>query len=494
MPNRQLDAFFERMAADFQKVTYSDVRLPTLYSETLPHQTDLSTRFSRRVPLRIPVVSSAMDTVTEANMAIAMAKLGGIGVIHRGMKIKKQVTMVKRVKLHRNGLIVKPYSVKPHKTLAQVRKLQARKGFGFDSFPVIDTDGAFQGMITSKDFEFNDPDTLVSKAMTPFSEEFVFGSADTDRTEALRLMKEHKKSSLPLLDEDRRVVGMYVHSDLKRLESDASMHNVDENGQLYVAAAVGSGKKALKRAAPLVEAGCDVLVIDTAHGWSKEVIDTVRELKRLYPDVDIVAGNVSNGAGAKALADAGVDGILVGQGPGSICTTRIVAGVGCPQVSAVYDCVKAVEGAGVPVCADGGIQDPGDIAIALAIGASSVILGSILAATDASPGEVIQLGQMQVKRYRGMGSRSAMQDNAASRQKYGQSNDPAKIVPEGVDGHVLYKGLLADVLHYYVGGVRSSMGYLGSPDLKAFQANAELFRITNAGLKESHPHDLAAAA
>jgi IMP dehydrogenase len=490
MSNPKLDAFFEKMNEQGLMLTYDDVRMHTEHSGVLPPQTDLKSQFSRNISLRIPIVSSAMDTVTEARMAIAIASLGGLGIIHKNMPVEEQAKQVRRVKLYLNGKVEVPICVTPSQTLAEVRAMQQQKGFTFDSFPVV-AESELTGMLTGSDFKFaTDLTVTVGSVMTQL-DEVITGTTTTTAAEALTLMRKHKVSTLPLVDVGGEITGMYVLSDLQRIASGKSMHNTDRNDHLLVGAAVGAGAPALERAKALVDAGCDVLVVDTAHGWSTGVIDTVKKLKALYPHTDIVAGNVSRGEGAKALADAGADGVLVGQGPGSICTTRIVAGVGCPQVSAVYDCVKALENTDVPVCADGGVQNPGDIAIALAIGASSAMLGSILAATDASPGDVIQRGLRQVKAYRGMGSLAAMRENAASKARYGQSTvSNEKLVPEGVESFVPYKGTLADVLTQYVGGVRASMGYLGAVDLKAFRANAELFRITNAGLKESHPHDL----
>jgi IMP dehydrogenase len=490
MSNQKLDEFFEKMKEQGLRLTYDDVRLETAFSSVLPAQTILTSRFSRHIPLRIPVVSSGMDTVTEARMAIAIASLGGLGIIHKNMSIAEQAKGVRRVKLYLNGKVEMPICVEPSQTLAEVRAMQQQKGFTFDSFPVV-AEGALVGMLTGSDFKFAPDLTVTVGSVMTKSDAIISGTATTTSEEALTMMQQHKVSTLPLIDTEGKIAGMYVLSDLQRIASGKSMHNTDKNNHLLVGAAVGAGELALTRAKALVEAGCDVLVIDTAHGWSEGVIDTVKKLKGLYPNTDVVAGNVSRGEGAKALVDAGADGVLVGQGPGSICTTRIVAGVGCPQVSAVYDCVKALEGTGVPVCADGGIQNPGDIAIALAIGASSVILGSILAATDASPGEVIQQGLRQVKAYRGMGSLGAMRENATSRARYGQHDTSTeKLVPEGVESFVPYKGTLADVLTQYVGGVKASMGYLGASNLDTFRSTAELFRITNAGLKESYPHDL----
>ena len=489
MPNPKQHAFFEKMDALGLMLTYNDVRMETDYSEVLPPETNLQSRFSRNIALQIPVVSSAMDTVTEARMAIAMAELGGLGVIHKNMSPEKQVKQVVRVKHHLGGKVDQPITVDAAMTLQAIEDMRVQKRYGFQSFPVMEN-GIMVGILTGSDFRFaKDGQITAASAMTSIKSALV-GTIETTPEEALEAMRRAKKNVMPLLADDS-VVGMYVFSDLVRIFSGQSMHNVDQNGHLIAAAAIGAGDEALLRAEMLLAARCDVLVIDTAHGDSKNVISTIKELKARYKSVEVVAGNVSRGESVKRLIDAGVDGVLIGQGPGSICTTRIVAGIGCPQVSAVYDCARAAEGSGVPVCADGGIQHPGDIAIAIAVGAGSVMLGSILAGTDKSPGDIIQSGGRQMKRYRGMGSLGAMLDRAESRARYGQADVAVdKLVPEGIEGVVPYSGPLHDVLNQYVGGLRAAMGYLGQATIEGFQANAEVFRITNAGLTESHPHDI----
>jgi IMP dehydrogenase len=492
MLNKKLDTFFSSMEKQGLKLTYGDVRMATNYSEVLPPQVDVTSRFSKNVPLQIPIISSAMDTVTEASMAIALAVQGGLGIIHKNLDPEIQGKHVKRVKHYLNGLISTPIFIQPHQTLGEVQAMRIEKKYNFDSFPVIDDSGVLLGMLTGSDFKFSANDeALVRDVMTPYSEGFITAPPSMSIKDAYKRMQEHKKNVMPLVDDSRKVVGMYVFSDLKRILSDQSTHNVDENGHLRVGAAIGAGSEALTRADILVPAGCDVLVIDTAHGDSIGVIETLKTVKEKYPDTDVVAGNVSNGESVKRLIKAGADGILVGQGPGSICTTRVVAGIGCPQVSAVYDCAQAAKGSGVPVSADGGIQHPGDIAIALAVGAESVVLGSLLAGTDESPGEVEQHGLKRVKVYRGMGSLGAMHDRVQSRARYGQADVATdKLVPEGVEGHVAYVGPLSEVLVQYVGGPRAGMAYMGAKNLEEFREKAELFRITNAGLAESHPHDL----
>lgn len=492
MTNSKLDGFFEINRNLGLMFTYSDVRLHSQYSAISAADTDVSSRFSRRIPLRVPIVSSAMSSVTEAKMAIAMAELGGLGIIHKNMPAEEQAKYVRQVKLYVNGCIEKPICIGPDQTIAEVEAWRASKGYKFHSFPVAGLEGALLGLVTRSDFRFAESeDVLVAQVMT-LKDSMLTASATTTPEDAMELMRRHKKSALPLVDEQSRLVGMYVFSDLARINSGQSLHNVDQNGQLIAAAAVGAGEDAFVRAQQLAQAGCDVFVIDTAHGDSHNVHETVRRLKSEYPHIDVVAGNVSRGEATKRLIDVGADGVLVGQGPGSICTTRIVAGIGCPQVSAIYDCAKAARGTDVPVCGDGGIQNSGDIAIALAVGAESVILGSLLAGTRESPGEVVLQGQKQVKLYYGMGSLRAMRDRAESRSRYGQGGVSLdKLVPEGVEGVVTYTGPLAGVINQHVGGLRSSLAYHGQETLAGLREHAEIFRLTNAGLTESHPHDIA---
>ena len=491
MANQNLDRFFEKREEEGVKLTFGDVRMHTNYSEISPENTNISSRFSRRIPLLIPIVSSAMDTVTEAKMAIAMAELGGLGIIHKNMSPEEQAKQVRMVKLYVNGRIESPICIEANSTVAEVEAWRASKGFKFHSFPVTGQKGELLGLVTRSDFRFVESPTMSVAQIMTSRDNMVIAPASTTPEDALAIMRKHKKNALPLVDENSRVVGMYVFSDLSRIHSGQSSHNVDAKGQLIVAAAVGAGSDALSRAAQLAKVGCDVFVIDTAHGDSKNVHDTIKALKKSYPHIDVVAGNVSRGEATKRLIDVGADGVLVGQGPGSICTTRIVAGIGCPQVSAIYDCARAARGTDVPVCGDGGIQNSGDIAIALAVGAQSVILGSLLAGTKESPGEVVLQGQKQVKLYRGMGSLGAMLDRAESRSRYGQGGVSLdKLVPEGVEGTVPYKGDLSNVINQCVGGLRGSMAYHGQVTLAGLRDNVEIFRMTGAGLTESHPHDI----
>lgn len=489
--NAQVQGFFEAQKKAYLKLTYDDVRLDSNHSNVLPSKTNLQSRITRRINAKIPMLSSPMDTVTESRMAIAMAVSGGIGVIHRGLSPEDQSEEVARVKLHLNGLIEKPICVSGDDAVADVLLRRKMKGYAFHRFPVVDSEKRLMGLITKDDFDLcDDPSRKVAEIMTPVAK-LETASASIAQQEAYDLMQRHKKKALPLVDAEGRLVGMYAFSDLRRIYCGSSMHNLDARGHLRVGAAVGAGADYQKRALLLAERGCDLFQIDTAHGDSDNVFDAVKYLKKQYPHIDILAGNVSNGAAAKRLADAGADGILVGQGPGSICTTRMVAGIGVPQVSAVYDCVHALQGLDVPVCADGGITNSGDIVIALAIGAESVMLGRALAGTDEAPGDTRTVQGVKVKAYRGMGSLGAMRDNASSRERYGQAaSESGKFVPEGVEGVVPYQGTLADVLRQYVGGVQQGLGYQGAANLIELRERVSIFRFTGAGLKESRPHDV----
>lgn len=495
MSNRAVSAFFDRMSELGVMLTYDDVRLHTRHSEVLPSGANVNARFSRKIKLRIPIASSPMDTVTKARMAIAMAEAGGIGIIHRGLSPEAQAKEVGRVKHRLHGRIGTPITVLSTDTIAAVLSVREKEQFSFHTFPVIDEAGKMVGLLTGNDFDFcTDSSLLVSKVMTPIGDLICSGPKCTQR-EAHKLLLESKRKVLPLIGDDGRLEGVFLFSDLKRILTESSDHNVDQHGQLVVGAAVGAGEDALVRAELLKRKGCDLFVIDTAHGDSRSVIEMLQKLKNAYPDVDVVAGNVSNGTSARRLADAGADGVLVGQGPGSICTTRVIAGIGVPQVSAVYDCVKALANLDVPVCADGGISNSGDMVIALAIGASSVMLGRLLAGTREAPGETRIINGVQVKDYRGMGSFGAMRASEASRDRYGQGGlDSSKLVPEGVEGIVSYQGPVQAVLDQHVGGVKSGMGYNGAKTLKELREHAEIFRISPAGFAESHPHDVAITA
>lgn len=487
-------AFFDEMNKLGLALTYDDVRLKSGYSEKGPKDVSVTSKFSRNIPLFIPIVSAAMDTVTESKMAIAMAKAGGLGIVHKALTVEEQASQVKKVKLHLNGLIEKPICVKKDDLVQSILNKIIEKDYQFRSFPVVSDENTLLGIITQSDLDFClDTNKTIESIMTPVAE-MVVAKKETTQKEALVIMEQANKKALPLIDEDKKLSGMFIFSDIKRLlrsETVSSNFNLDKNGHLRVGAAIGTGKDEIERARVLVEAGVDVLVIDTAHGDSKNVYDTLKEVKNYFPHIDVVVGNVSEGESAKRLVDAGADGIKVGQGPGSICTTRIIAGIGCPQVTAVYNCAKAIEGSGVPICADGGIRNSGDITIAIGSGASCVMLGRTLAGTIETPGEIRETLKGKMKVYRGMGSLGAMQANKASRERYrqeGTSKD--KLVPEGVESMIPLQGNVADIIFKQVGGLRSGMGYVGAETIEELKQKANFHRLSNAGLVESYPHDI----
>lgn len=470
-------------------LTFDDVRLRTGYAEVMPDNVSIESKFSRNVGLKIPIVSAAMDTVTEYKLAIELAKLGGIGVIHRGLSSEDQAFHIARVKHHLNGLIEKPICVYEDEQISSVLSKRKSKGYTFHSFPVLNKDGRLAGIITGNDFEFCEDSSLSVRNV--MSTELLTAPEGTSIDSAYDLMRREKKKILPLIKNNGEISGMYVFSDVKRIKTrSAETYNVDNKGQLRVAAAVGTGEEALERVARLSSKNVDVIVIDTAHGDSRAVIDTLKEIKRNY-SLDVVVGNVSIGESAKRLAGAGADGIKVGQGPGSICTTRIIAGIGRPQVSAVYDCTKAIKGYDIPICADGGFRSSGDIPLAIAAGAHSVMMGNMLAGTEEAPGEIVFVEGRQWKSYRGMGSIGAMETSRSSRERYLQKQTGKnQLIPEGIEGLVPYKGRLGDVLFQYVGGLRRGMGYVGAASIEELREKGDFDRITSAGFLESHPHDI----
>ena len=480
-------------AAPFARVglTFDDVLLQPAESDIVPSQVDTSTRLSRSISLRVPLVSSAMDTVTEARMAIAMARQGGVGILHRNLSIEDQAAQVDLVKRSEAGMVSNPFTCGPDDSLADVDRMCGR--YHISGVPVVDGGGVLVGIVTNRDMRFEpDPGRPVREVMTPMP--LVTAPVGIDPDEAFALLARHKIEKLPLVDEAGRLTGLITVKDFVKSDQ-FPLATKDADGRLVVGAAVGVGEDAYKRARALVDAGVDVLVVDTAHGHSRAVLDMVARLKRDTP-VDVVGGNIATRAGAQALVDAGADGVKVGVGPGSICTTRVVAGVGVPQVSAIYEAALACKPAGVPVIGDGGLQYSGDIAKALVAGADTVMLGSLLAGCEESPGELIFINGKQYKAYRGMGSLAAMQSRGASRSyskdRYFQDDvlSDDKLVPEGVEGQVPYRGPLAAVAHQLVGGLRASMGYAGAQTIAELQQRGELIRITPAGLKESHPHDV----
>ncbi len=486
MRNPELERFMDRFA--YEGLTFSDVSLVTQYADFLPAETDVTAQFSRRIPLSIPFVSAAMDTVTEGDMAIAMARLGGIGVLHKGLSPADQASEVARVKHYLNGLITDPVVFPRDIRVSELLEQKRRRKFQFAGFPIVDAERRLVGILTARDVKFlTDYDVPVEEVMT---RDVITGSPDTSIMEAFRIMLRHKIGKLPIVDESNRLAGLYSFQDVRSLiENMEPAVNRDAQHQLRVAAAVGPHDE--ERVARLAEAGVDALVIDTAHGHSKGVIETISWIKSRYPSVDVVAGNIATADGARALVAAGSDAVKVGIGPGSICTTRVVAGVGVPQITAIYEVARAVDDA-VPVVADGGIAYSGDVAKAIAVGASCVMVGSILAGTEESPGErILHQGRTFVA-YRGMGSLGAMQESEASRERYGQPDvaDPDDLVPQGIEALVPYRGRAADVLHQYVGGLRYALGYCGARTLPALRERVRLIRISFAGLQEAHPHDV----
>jgi len=480
------DKFFERMNFLGLALTFDDVRLETGYSEVMPDNVNIETRFSRNIPLKIPIVSAAMDTVTEHEMAIELAKLGGLGLIHKGLNAKEQADEVSKVKFHLNGLIEKPICFYENETIEEILNKKAEKGYSFDSFPVLNNSGRLAGILTANDFDFCIHKSRKAKEI--MTTELITAGQKTTIKEAYDIMIKRKKKVLPLINDKKEIVGMYTFSDVQRIvQGNSKTYNADENGQLRVAAAIGVYDDAFERLEKLAKEKIDVVVIDSAHGDSKPVIETLKKIKKQY-DIDVVAGNISSAESAERLIKAGADGIKIGQGPGAICTTRIIAGIGTPQLTAIYNCSKVADKYNIPVCGDGGLKYPGDITIAIGGGASSVMLGSMLAGTKEAPGDILFHQGMQYKVYRGMGSLSAMEKYSSSRERYNQGKD--RLIPEGMDGMVPYKGRLEDVLYQYIGGLRRGMGYVGAKNIKELKKKADFVRITEAGKSESHPHDI----
>lgn len=466
-------------------LTYDDVLLIPAYSEVLPKTVELSTKFSRNIELKIPFVTAAMDTVTEAKMAIAIAREGGIGVIHKNMSIEEQARQVAIVKRAENGMIYDPVTIKRGSTVADALSLMAEYKIG--GIPVVDDEGHLVGIVTNRDLRFErDQNKRIDEVMT--KENIVTTNQTTDLEAAAQILQEHKIEKLPVVDKDNKLVGLITYKDITKAK-DKPMACKDAKGRLRVAAGVGVTVDTLDRMKALVEAGADAIVIDTAHGHSKYVIEKLKEAKKAFPDIDIVVGNVATGEAAKMLVEAGADAVKVGIGPGSICTTRVVAGVGVPQLSAVYDVAKALEGTGVPLIADGGLRYSGDVVKALAAGGYSVMIGSLVAGTEESPGDTIIFNGRKFKSYRGMGSLEAMENGSKDRYFQADTKDVKKLVPEGIAGRVPYKGTVQEVVYQLVGGLRSGMGYCGAGSIDALH-NAKFVRITNAGVLESHPHDI----
>lgn len=468
-------------------LTYDDVLLIPAYSEVLPKTVELKTRFSRNIELNIPFVTAAMDTVTESRMAIAIAREGGIGVIHKSMPIEDQARQVAIVKRAENGMIYDPVTIRRGSTVQDALAMMAEYHIG--GIPVVDDDNHLVGIVTNRDLRFERHlDKTVDDVMT--KDNLVTTDQKTDLAAAAQILQENKIEKLPVVDKEGHLVGLITYKDITKAK-DKPMACKDSKGRLRVAAGVGVTADTLVRMQALVDAGADAIVIDTAHGHSKYVIEKLVEAKASFPNVDIVVGNVATGAAARLLADNGADAVKVGIGPGSICTTRVVAGVGVPQLSAVYDVYNALQGTGVPLIADGGLRYSGDVVKALAAGGSSVMIGSLVAGTEESPGETIIFNGRKFKSYRGMGSLEAMEQKNGSKDRYfqGDTTEVKKLVPEGIAGRVPYKGTVQEVIYQMVGGLRSGMGYCGAATIEKLH-DAKFTRITNAGVMESHPHDI----
>ena len=467
-------------------LTYDDVLLVPAYSEVLPRDTNLTAQFSRNIELKVPIVSAAMDTVTESAMAIAIARQGGIGVVHKNMSISQQANEVRKVKRSENGMIQDPVTLKGNATVGDALDIMQEHKIG--GIPVVNNEKLLVGIVTNRDLRFEKKRSRpVDEVMT--SENLIFTEDGSDFTIAEQMLREHRIEKLPVVDGEGKLVGLITYRDIIKL-TEFPMSCKDNYGRLRVAAAVGVTSDTIERVQALVDAGVDAVIVDTAHGHSKGVIDLVKKVKDAFSQIDIVCGNVATGAAALALVEAGADAIKVGIGPGSICTTRIIAGVGMPQLSAVMNVAEALKVTDVPVIADGGVRYTGDIVKALAGGGNTVMVGSMLAGTSESPGETIIFEGRRFKGYRGMGSIEAMQKGSKDRYFQDAEDDLKKLVPEGITGRVPYKGTVQEVMYQIAGGLRAGMGYCGASNINTLQKDAQFVRITNAGMKESHPHDI----
>ncbi|MCX8064647.1 MAG: IMP dehydrogenase [Candidatus Hydrogenedentes bacterium] len=467
-------------------LSFDDVLLVPNYSQVLPRDTDVSTRLAGDIILKIPILSAAMDTVTEARLAIAIAREGGIGIIHKNLTPEEQATEVDKVKRSQAGVITHPFTLSPEHTLADAENLMSK--YRISGVPITDDKGILVGILTNRDLRFEEDYTKrIKEVMTP-KEKIITVPPGTTLEEAKKILHKHRIEKLPIVDDMGRLLGLLTVKDIIKAR-DFPNRCVDDMGRLRVGAAVGVGEDELIRADALVEASVDVLVVDSAHGHSALVIEMVSSLKKRHPKVPVIAGNVVTSEGAKALIDAGADAVKVGVGPGAICTTRVVTGVGVPQITAIMNVSDVCKERGIPLIADGGIKYSGDIAKAIAAGADSVMIGSLFAGTEESPGERILYEGRTYKLVRGMGSIKAMQKGSKSRYMQFEI-EPSKLVPEGIEGRVPYRGALADVIFQLVGGLRAAMGYCGCKDIKSFKENTKLIKITSAGLKESHPHDV----
>lgn len=470
-------------------LTFDDVLLIPAFSDVLPREVNLTTRFSRNITLNVPIVSAAMDTVTESQLAIAIAREGGLGVIHKNMSIEEQARQVHAVKRAENGMIYDPVTILEGSTVADALRMMSEYHIG--GIPVVDKAGKLVGIVTNRDLRFErDKSRRVDEVMT--RDNLVTASFGTTLEQAADILQRHKIEKLPVVDADGKLIGLITYKDITKAK-DKPAACKDSRGRLRVAAGIGVTPDSMLRAEALVGAGVDAIVIDTAHGHSKGVIGVLREVKKAFPNLDVVVGNIATGDAARYLADNGADGVKVGIGPGSICTTRIIAGVGVPQLSAVYDVAKALESYDIPLIADGGIRYSGDIVKALAAGGHSVMLGGMLAGVEESPGDTIIFNGRKYKTYRGMGSLEAMERGSKDRYFQGNETDVKKLVPEGIAARVPYKGSLYEVVYQMLGGLRSGMGYCGAHNIEELH-KAQFTRITNAGVAESHPHDVAITA
>ncbi len=467
-------------------LTYDDILLVPQYSEVLPRDVDTTSNLTKKIKLNVPIVSAAMDTVTEAPLAIAIAQEGGIGIIHKNMSIEEQAKQVRKVKRSESGMIHDPITLSENSMLKEALAIMQENKIG--GIPIVSADRTLQGIITNRDLRFQkDMDIPISKVMTKSN--LVTGGAGTNLIEAEKILTKHKVEKLPLVDKQNKLIGLITYKDIMKVKSRPKSSR-DQLGRLRVGAAAGIAQNTLERVKELYQSGVDVIVIDTAHGHSKGVIDMLKKIKAEFPKLETIVGNIATGEAARDLVKAGADAVKVGIGPGSICTTRVIAGVGFPQFSAVYEVAQAIKGSGVPVIADGGIRHTGDVPKAIAAGASTVMAGSIFAGVEESPGETIILESRKYKTYRGMGSLEAMEQGSKDRYFQDMESDIKKLVPEGIVGRVSFKGGLADVIYQMVGGLRAGMGYCGAKSIEDLQNKAKFVRITHSGITESHPHDI----
>ncbi len=467
-------------------LTYDDVLLVPAFSDVLPREVNIQTKFTRNITINVPIISAAMDTVTESKMAIAMAQEGGIGVLHKNMSIEAQAQKVKRVKRAESGMIIDPVTLPLTAKVKHAKKYMAEYGIG--GIPIVDEAGVLKGIVTNRDLRFEHDNKLaITEVMT--SENLVTAAVGTSLQDAEKILQQHKIEKLLIVDDNFKLSGLITFRDITKVTQKPNA-NKDEFGRLRVAAAIGVTADAVNRAAALVKEGVDAVVIDTAHGHTKGVVAVLKDIKAKFPNLDVIVGNIATGAAAKYLVEAGADAVKVGIGPGSICTTRVVAGVGFPQFSAVLEVAAAIKGSGVPVIADGGIRYTGDIPKAIAAGADTVMLGSLLAGTKESPGDTIIYEGRKFKSYRGMGSVEAMKEGSKDRYFQDVEDDIKKLVPEGIVGRVPYKGDLFESIHQFIGGLRAGMGYCGAKDVTTLKEIGQFVKITSSGINESHPHDV----